>query len=121
VCVYICLRASISHARDGEIIRKWVYALLIYGITSLILSILVNEEVLYVPIDAMVSFWSYVFLVFNPVPMLYRSVLIGMHGPSVWIDSGTMVILRFVYPIIMIIVGLILLFYGSRIFVRKKK
>ena len=96
------------------------YLLLIYGTLSLILTILVNDQILYVPIDAVVSFWSYVFFVFNPVPVLYRSALVLIHGPSVWINSSTMIAILFVYPIIVVVIGLILFYkYGG--FVRRKK
>ena len=121
MCVYIYLHNSISHATDGGIIRKWVYGLLTYGIIGLMLTILVNEEILYVPIDAIVSFWSYIFFVFNPVPVLYRSVLVLISGPSVWIDSSTMIGIHFVYPIVIVVMSFIMLFYESGIFVRKKK
>jgi hypothetical protein len=86
----------------------------------LILTILVNNGILYVTIDAIVSFWSYVFFVFNPFPMLYRSALVLQHGPSVWINSTTMIVILFIYPIIVIAIGLIL-FYKSGGFIRGKK
>lgn len=95
------------------IINKLVYFLLIYGTIGLILTIFVNEGILYVAIDAIVSFWSYVFFVFNPFPMLYRLALVLQHGPSVWINSATMTVILFVYPIIVIAIGLTL-FYKSR-------
>jgi hypothetical protein len=97
-----------------------VYFLLIYGIVSLILTILANEGVLYVTIDAIVSFWSYVFFVFNPFPMLYRLALVWQRDSSVWINSTTMIVILFVYPIVIIAIGLAL-FCKSRGFVRGKK
>jgi hypothetical protein len=106
---------------DGETIRKWVCALLIYGVISLILTVLVMEEVLYVPIDVMVSVWSYAFFVFNPVPMLYWWLLILVHGPSVWVDSGTMNVIHFVYPLTIIVISAIILLYQSGVFYRSKK
>jgi len=93
-------------------INKFVYFLLVYGIISLVLTICVNEGILYVTIDAIVSVWSYVFFVFNPFPVLYRLALVMQHGPSVWINSTTMFVILFVYPIIVIAIGLIL-FYKS--------
>ena len=98
-------------------INKLVYFLLIYGIIGLVLTMLVNEGIIYVAIDAIVSFWSYVFFVFNPFPMLYRLALVLQHGPSVWIDSTTMIVIFFVYPIIVIAIGLIL-FFKSRGFLQ---
>jgi hypothetical protein len=80
----------------------------------------VNDEIIYVTIDAIVSFWSYVFFVFNPFPMLYRAALVLQHGPSVWINSATMTVILFVYPIIIIAIGLIL-FCKSRGFIHGKK
>jgi hypothetical protein len=97
-----------------------VYFLLVYGIVSLLLTILVNGGILYVTIDAMVSIWSYVFFVFNPFPMLYRLVLVLQHGPSVWINSTTMTVIFFIYPVTVIAIGLMLfLKYGG--FIRGKK
>ncbi len=93
----------------NETVHKLACFLLIYGTVSLILTILVNEQILYVPIDAVVSFWSVVFFVFNPFPVLYRSILVLLRGPSVWISSTTLMVILFVYPIIMIAIGLILL------------
>ncbi len=98
-------------------INKFVYFLLVYGIISLVLTILVNEGILYVTIDAIVSVWSYVFFVFNPFPVLYRLALVMQHGPSVWINSTTMFVILFVYPIIVIAIDLILL-YKSKGFQR---
>jgi hypothetical protein len=104
----------------GGTMNKLVYFLLIYGTISLILTILVNDGILYVTIDAIVSFWSYVFFVFNPFPVLYRLSLVLEHGPSVWISSSTMTVILFVYPIIVIAIGLVLFFkYGG--FIRGKK
>ncbi|HVO85951.1 MAG TPA: hypothetical protein VMT06_02385 [Candidatus Eisenbacteria bacterium] len=117
---FISRRDLISYQTDGETVNKLVYLLLIYGILSLILTILVNDEILYVPIDAVVSLWSYIFFVFNPVPVLYRSALILITGPSVWINSSTMTAILFVYPIIVMVLSLIL-FYKYRGFVRRKK
>jgi len=96
------------------------YFLLIYGTTSLILTLLVNDEILYVPIDAIVSSWSYVFFVFNPFPVLYRLALIMQHGPSVWINSATMTFILFIYPVIVIAIGLIL-FFTSGWFIHGEK
>jgi len=100
--------------------RKLAYSVLIYGIISLILTILVNDQIIYVTLDAIVSFWTYVFFVFNPFPMLYRSALVLQHGPSVWINSTTKIIILFIYPTIVVAMGLILFFkYGGLI--RRKK
>jgi hypothetical protein len=100
--------------------RKLAYSVLIYGIISLILTILVNDQIIYVTIDAIVSFWSYVFFVFNPFPMLYRLALVLQHGPSIWINSTTMIVILFIYPTIVVAMGLILFFkYGGLI--RRKK
>ena len=102
--------------------NKLVYFLLIYGIISLILTILVNDEIIYVTIDAVVSFWSYVFFVFNPFPMLYRLALVLQHGPSVWINSTTMIVILFIYPIIVIAIAMgLILFFKSGGFIRGKK
>jgi hypothetical protein len=101
-------------------VNKLVYFLLIYGMIGLILTILVNDEIIYVTIDAIVSFWSYVFFVLNPFPMLYRAALVLQHGPSVWINSATMIVILFIYPIIIIAIGLIL-FCKSRGFIHVKK
>jgi len=87
---------------------------------GLILTILVNGEIIYVTIDAIVSFWSYVFFVFNPFPMLYRLALVLQYGPSVWINSATMTLILFIYPIIMIAIGLIL-FCRTRWFIREMR
>jgi hypothetical protein len=101
-------------------IRKLAYSLLIYGIISLIITILVYDQIIYVTIDAIVSFWSYIFFVFNPFPMLYRSALVLQHGPSVWIDHNTMITIFFIYPTIVVAIGLVLFFeYGGLI--RRKK
>jgi hypothetical protein len=99
-CIYCTIGA--------KTINKLVYFLLIYGIIGLILTILVNDQVIYVTIDAIVSFWSYVFFVFNPFPMLYRAALVLQYGPSVWINSATITVILFIYPIIIIAIGLIL-------------
>ena len=100
---------------EGETINRPFYFLLIYGITSLILTMLVNTGILYVTIDAVVSFWSYIFFVFNPIPMLYRSALVVQHGPSVWINSTTMTAILFIYPIMVIAVATsLILFYRLR-------
>jgi hypothetical protein len=97
-----------------------VYFLLIYGIVSLLLTILVNGGILYVTIDAVVSVWSYVFFVFNPFPTFYRLVLVLQHGPSVWINSTTMTVILFIYPVTVVAIGLMLfLKYGG--FIRGKK
>jgi len=97
-----------------------VYFLLVYGIVSLLLTILVNDGILYVTIDAVVSVWSYVFFVFNPFPMLYRLVLVLQHGPSVWINSTTMTVILFIYPVTVVAIGLMLFCkYGG--FIRGKK
>jgi heme/copper-type cytochrome/quinol oxidase subunit 2 len=74
------------------------------------LTILVNDGILYVTIDAIVSFWSYVFFVFNPFSILYKLSLVLQHGPSVWINSTTMIVVLFVYPIIVVAMGLVLFF-----------
>jgi hypothetical protein len=80
--------------------RLAVYLLLLYGILSLFLTMLVNNQTLYLPIDIMaVSAGGYIFFVLNPFPMLYWEALILMHGPSVWINSSTMTAVFFVYPI----------------------
>lgn len=100
--------------------NKLAYFLLIYGTISLILTILVHDGILYVTIDAIVSLWSYVFFVFNPFPMLYRFALVLQHGPSVWINSTTMVVILFIYPAIVMATGLILFFKYGRI-IRGKK
>jgi hypothetical protein len=97
-----------------------VYFLLVYGIVSLFLTILVNDEILYVTIDAIVSIWSYVFFVFNPFPMLYRLVLVLQHGPSVWINSTSMTVILFIYPVTVIAIGL-MLFYKYGGFIRGEK
>jgi hypothetical protein len=124
---YILRRNCICCTIGGGNINKLICFLLTYGIISLILTILVNDGIIYVTIDAIVSFWSYVFFVFNPFPMLYRLVLVLQHGPSVWINSTTMTVILFIYPIIVITIGLILfvrtliLFYKSGGFIRGKK
>jgi hypothetical protein len=100
--------------------NKLALFLLVYGIISLALTVLVFDEILYVAIDYIVSYWSYVFFVFNPFPMLYRLALVLQHGPSVWIDSTTMTIILFVYPTIVIAMGLIF-FFKSIVFVHGKK
>jgi len=100
--------------------RKLAYSVLIYGIISLILTILVNDQIIYVTLDAIVSFWTYVFFVFNPFPMLYRSALVLQHGPSVWIDSTTLIIVLFIYPTIVLAIGLVLFFKYGRLVGRKK-
>lgn len=117
---YILRHDCICYPIGAGTVNKLVYFLLIYGIIGLILTILVNDQVIYVTIDAIVSFWSYVFFVFNPFPMLYRVALVLQHGPSVWINSATMTVILFIYPIIIIAIGLIL-FCKSRGFIRGKK
>jgi hypothetical protein len=107
-------------AMRGATLSKLAYSLLIYGVVSLILTILVNDQIIYVTVDAITSFWSYVFFVFNPFPMLYRSALVLQHGPSVWINSTTMIIILFIYPTTVVAIGLILFFkYGGLI--RRKR
>ena len=86
----------------------------------MILTLLVNGEIIYVPIDAIVSPWSYVFFVFNPFPVLYRLALIMQHGPSVWINSATMTFILFIYPTIVIAIGLILFCISRRLIHGKK-
>jgi hypothetical protein len=117
---YILRHDCICCTIGAKTINKLVYFLLIYGIIGLILTILVNDEIIYVTIDAVVSFWSYVFFVFNPFPMLYRVALVLQHGPSVWINSATMTVILFIYPIIIIAIGLIL-FCKSQGFIHLKK
>jgi hypothetical protein len=104
----------------GGTINKSALFLLVYGIISLILTMLVFDEILYVSIDAVVSYWSYVFFYFNPFPVFYRLVLVLQHGPSVWIDSTTMTVILFVYPTIVMAIGLIF-FFKSGGFVHGKK
>jgi hypothetical protein len=112
---YISHHNCICCTIGGETINRPFYFLLIYGITSLILTILVNTGILYVTVDAVVSFWSYIFFVFNPIPMLYRSALVVQHGPSVWINSTTMTAILFIYPIMVIAVATsLILFYRLR-------
>jgi hypothetical protein len=89
--------------------RLAIYLLLIYGILSLLLTILVNNQTLYLPIDIMaVSVGGYIFSVFNPLPILYWGALILQHGPSVWINSSTLTAIFFVYPIVVLGIGLVL-------------
>jgi hypothetical protein len=104
----------------GATKRELAYSLLIYGIISLILTILVYDQIIYVTIDAIVSYWSYVFFVFNPFPMLYRAALVLLHGPSVWIDPNTMIIIFFIYPTIVTAIG-VALFFKYRGLIRRKK
>jgi hypothetical protein len=117
---YILHHNRTCYTIGGATIRKLAYSLLIYGIISLILTILVNDQIIYITIDAIVSFWSYVFFVFNPFPMLYRSALVLQHGPSVWINSITMIIILFIYPTIVVAIGLVLFFKYGRL-IRQKK
>jgi hypothetical protein len=118
---YILLHNRTCYTMRGATISKLLaYSLLLYGIISLILTMLVNDQIIYVTIDAIVSFWSYVFFVFNPFPMLYRSALVLLHGPSVWINSTTMIIILFIYPTTVVAIGLILFFkYGG--FIRRAR
>jgi hypothetical protein len=91
--------------------RLAVYLLLVYGIVSLLLTILVNNQTLYLPIDIMAaSVTGYIFFVFNPFPMLYWETLVLQHGPSVWINSSTMTAVLFVYPIVALGIGMVLFF-----------
>lgn len=117
---YILQHNRTRYTIGGETMSKLAFSILIYGIVSLILTILVNDQIIYVTFDAIVSFWSYVFFVFNPFPMLYRSATVLQHGPSVWINSTTMIIILFIYSTIVVAIGLILFFkYGGLI--RRKK
>jgi hypothetical protein len=80
----------------------------------------VNNGILYVSIDAVISIWSYVFFIFNPIPMLYRQALILQYGPSIWINSTTMTAILFVYPLAVVAIGL-MLFYKYGEFIPGKK
>jgi len=92
--------------------------LLAYGTVSLVLTVMVYKQIIYVTIDVAFSFWTYVLLVFNPFPFLYRSALVLQHGPSVWIDSATMGIILFIYPIVVMTISLAL-FLSRWVFKRR--
>jgi hypothetical protein len=94
--------------------RSAIYGLLVYGIVSLLLTILVNNQTLYLTIDTMTdSVRGYVFSVFNPFPLLYWEALILQHGPSVSVNSSTITAVFLTYPIIILVTCLVLfLKYG---------
>ena len=82
----------------------------IYVILSLLVTVLVYKQFIYLTIDTMAkSAAGIVFSLLNPLPLIYWAILTSEYGPSVWVDSQTVATVFFIYPAAITIVWLVFL------------